>query len=416
MIGLRIYRSRAGGVVAAAFVLGLSMSALAQESGLSLEKAVGIAMTGNSDILLAQMEIRSATAKTLRATAMADPEIVFRDEGLAFRETASEIEFSLGVEQRFEFPGKRSLRRQIGTLGEEQSVLELARIKKIVAAGVKKAYYKAVLARRTVEALRLSIELLDQLIANLEIQYRAGTASASDILRARVEKARLRNQSIEEEKNEAAAKVELNAMMGRAAGEPANLTTDLVFVPFAKSLAEITGDARASSASLKILASRQNQAHSQLNLSKKNNLPDFSLGLYYPSLRGGAWGFSFGLSVPLWKSKRQGEVMEAETAGEIAALSSAREERRLSARVENAYARVKAAESQVQVFEQTLLKDMQDDVSASLRHFEYGKVEFFNLLDLFRTYATAKLEHVKAIYLYLVSVADLEVAGEGWSE
>jgi outer membrane protein, heavy metal efflux system len=416
MMRLRIYRSRASGVVAAAFVLGLSLSGLAQESGLSLEKAVGIAMASNPDILLAQKEVGSAVARTLKAAAVADPEISFRDEGLAFRKSASESEYTLGIEQSLEFPGKRSLRRQISVLGEEQAGFRLEQVQKFVAAAVKKAYYKAVLARRTITALQASDELLDQLIASLEIQFRAGAATTSDILRARVEKARLRNQIIEEEKNEAAAKVELNAAIGRAADEPAVLTTDLAYVPFAKSLAEVTGEARASSASLKILASRQRQSEGQLNLTKMNNLPDFALGLYYPSKRIEAWGFSFGLSVPLWKSKRQGELMEAESGRDIAALSSAREERRLSARVESAYASVKASENQVRVLAQTLLKDMEDDLSVNLRRFEYGKLEFFNLLDLFRTYGTAKLEHLKSIYLYLVSMADLEVAGEGWPE
>jgi hypothetical protein len=38
------------------------------------------------------------------------------------------------------------------------------------------------------------------------------------------------------------------------------------------------------------------------------------------------------------------------------------------------------------------------------------------LLDLYRTYAATQLEHLKALYLYLVSRADLEVAGEEYAD
>jgi cobalt-zinc-cadmium efflux system outer membrane protein len=400
----------------AILVLSLGLKGLAQESGLSLEKAIELALAGNAEVLLARTEVRSAAGRTLKAGALADPVVSLRDEGIAFRSSGAVSECTLGVEQGLEFPGKRSLRRAIGALGEEQAGFELERVRKIVAAGVKKAYYKAVLARRAAEALRASGELLDQFIASLEIRYRTGTASASDILRARVEKARLRNQILEEERNEAAAKAELGLMIGRAAGESATLTTDLAYAPFTKTLAEVAAEARATSASLKALSVREKQSENQIKLSKLSSLPDFELGLYYPSKRGGAWGFMFGLSVPIWKSKRQGDVMEAEAAREIAALSSTREEERLAARIRSAYASVKASENQVLVFEQALLKDMQDDLTVSLRLFEYGKVEFFNLLDLFRTSATARLEYVKSIYLYVVSLADLEVAGEEWPE
>jgi outer membrane protein TolC len=141
-------------------------------------------------------------------------------------------------------------------------------------------------------------------------------------------------------------------------------------------------------------------------------MPDFSLGLYFPSLRTDAWGFLVGLSVPLWRTRQKGEIMEAEAAEEIAHISAEKEERRIMGRLETAYAGVRAAEEQVNIFEQQLLKDMEDELALGISRYEYGKIEFFNLLDLYRTYASVRLEHLKSLYLYLISLAELEVAGE----
>ena len=108
--------------------------------------------------------------------------------------------------------------------------------------------------------------------------------------------------------------------------------------------------------------------------------------------------------------------MEAEAVREIALISVEKEERRIMARLETAYSSVRAAEEQVKIFEQQLLKEVEDELKLGISHYQYGKIEFFNLLDLYRTFAAVRLEHLKSLYLYLVSLADLEVAGEEYAD
>lgn len=108
--------------------------------------------------------------------------------------------------------------------------------------------------------------------------------------------------------------------------------------------------------------------------------------------------------------------MEAEAAKDGALISLENEDHRMTARIERAYAGVKAAEEQVKIFEQKLLKDMEDEIRLAVNQYQYGKIEFFNLLDLFRTYAATQLEHLKSLYLYLLSSADLEVASEEYTD
>ncbi len=398
---------------------GLSLPALAgDEPILTLDQAIQIALQRNPDILLAQKNVIMATGKTLQMKAVSDPSLVFRDEGLSSKKNAATEgkELSLGVEQNLEFPGKVSLRGKIGREGEEQAALELDRIRLLVRAQVKRVYFRAVLADRTIESLQESDALLDQFIKDLQVKYQAGAAAYVDILRAKVEKARLRNRIFEEEKEKKVGRANLNTLLGRGSDEPLRLESDLTFAPLVKTLPELLEAARATSPTLKILASKLRQAQLGLNLSRMNNLPDLSVGVYYPSLRSGSWGFSLGLTLPLWRAKRKGETIEARAANEMSVLSLEREESRLRARMESAFAAAKAAEDQVQVFEKTLLTDMKDELAMGLSRYQFGKIEFFNLLDLYRTFATARLEHLNAVYLYLVSLADLEIAGENQAD
>jgi cobalt-zinc-cadmium efflux system outer membrane protein len=385
------------------------------EDGLTLDQAVQTALKRNPAILLAQKNMAGATAKRLQMEALSDPTLVFRDEGLPLKNQpsgGSDKEYSLGIEQGLEFPGKRALRAEIGRYGEDQAALELERTRLLVAARVKKSYYKAVLSRRTLESLEKSSGLLDQFSENLIIKYRAGTASYSDVLRAKVEKARLQNQIIEQRKDGALAKAELNLLLGKKGDDAPTLSTDIAYVPWTKSLPVLMEESRAASPTLKLLASKRRMSEAGLRLARKSVLPDFSLGLYFPSLRGSAWGFSLGVNLPLWRTRQNGEIMEAQAADDSALINAENEELRIMTRIENAYAGVKASEEQVKIFEQRLLKDMEDELKLGLSDYQFGKLEFFNLLDLYRTYTVAQLEHLKSLYLYLISLADLEVAGE----
>jgi outer membrane protein TolC len=179
-----------------------------------------------------------------------------------------------------------------------------------------------------------------------------------------------------------------------------------------RELAAWKDEALTTSPTLKLLAAKKRQAGKAVELARKNGLPDFSLGLYSPSKQMGDWGFYVGLSLPVWKTRRAGEIMEAEAAAEIAALSEGREELRLMSRIGRAFESVKTAEAQVKVYEQTLLKDVEDELRLGVGQYRIAKIQFFDVLDLYRTYVSARLEHLKSLYIYLTSLADLEVAGE----
>jgi cobalt-zinc-cadmium efflux system outer membrane protein len=400
-------------VIFAVSALAPGLSARGEEP-LTLDRAVAIAMERNPRVLAAAQEVAASQGRTLRLEAFADPSFVFSDEGLPFRkgDAGGEKEYSFGVEQSFEFPGKRALRGRIGRFGEEKAALELEKTRLLVKAGVKRAYFRAVLSRRTVESLERSSALVDRLLENLTARQRSGAATSSDVLRARVEKARLRNQGIEEKKEGATAGSELNLLLGRNGDAPAALVSDLAYVPLDADPEALRAGAQAARPSLRIAAARRGEAETGLALARKGGLPDLTLGLFFPSLRAGGWGFSAGLSLPVLGQRRKGEIMEAAAVEEMSRISAAGEALRVSARIRTAFEAARASEEQVRVFEGSLLKDMEDDMTLSLSRYQYGEIAFFELLDLYRTYASARLEHLRALYLYNVALADLEVAGE----
>ncbi|MCK7476655.1 MAG: hypothetical protein M0C28_03155 [Candidatus Moduliflexus flocculans] len=86
-----------------------------------------------------------------------------------------------------------SLRAAIGRQGEDLAEAGLDRVRLLLAARVKRAYWTAVFAARAPSRpSSVSGSRLDSLLEDLESEYRTGAAAYADVLRARAEKARLR--------------------------------------------------------------------------------------------------------------------------------------------------------------------------------------------------------------------------------
>jgi len=386
------------------------------DDGFTLEQAVTVALKNNPRVLSALKEAEASLGRRLQLEAIPDPEVLFSDEGLGFgrrSKVEGEKEISLGIQQSLEFPGKRALRSRVGKYGERIALLEVERAKLVVGAEVKRAYYKTVLSSKTVSSLEGTLALLDRFIETAAARYQAAAVPYLDVLRARVEKARAQNELLEGRNELRTDKVRLNILMGRRGDDPLELMTGLAFVPPAGDLAGVREEALSTRPSLKIAGLKLERAIAGLMLSRKNLLPDFSVGLFSPSLRANAWGFAVGITVPLyWWKKQKGETIEAAAEKDIEVLSRDSAERRLLARIEEAYSNMTTAAEQAKVFKEKLLGEVESELQLSLTSYGLGKTEALDLLDISRTYRTTQLEYLKALYLYLVSAADLEAAGE----
>jgi outer membrane protein TolC len=382
---------------------------------LTMERAVEISLTLHPDVLSAEAGIKAASARSRQAEARPDPKLGLGTAGLPFDLKAREgreSEIDFGLEQTFEFPGKRALRVDIGRFGETIASLELAKARMLVSARVRKAYLRVVLSDRTLESISRAAGLLDRAVEAVQIQYAAGRAAYGDVLRARVDLARLRNQALEERRERGAAAAEFNLLLARPAGEPLRLTTGLESPPLVRSPEDIKAAALAERPSLKIAALLAEQAGAAERLSGLNRRPDITAGLFVPSKRFSAWGFSLGLTLPLSGKRSGGERAEAAAIREARLVAVDGHRRRLAAMVDSALESVRLAGEQVRIFELALLSEIEEELKVSLDLYAFGKIEAFALLDLHRAASEARLEHLRAVYNESVARIDLEIAGE----
>ena len=393
----------------------------AQEK-LSLQQAIAMATVNNSEILAAQKEIAAAAGRILQAGRIPNPEVA-----ITFNETPTNFnlgdagEKDIGIFQSLEFPGKRGAR--LAVAGHEQAVIALVRdrVKTIVASRVKKVYYQVLLAGEFAQNLDFNVTLLNGFLKTVTERYQAGTSTYLDVIRAKVELARLRNELVEAQRDYVTKIGELNLLLGRSGETPVILIDSLAYQPFTLPQDSAIAMFSAQSALLKIIERESLRSQSLLNLARKSYLPDFGFGFSWQNRPGQTspagssryFGFELGVSIPLyfWQAPR-GEVQEARALVDLGALRIAAAQRRVRQSLVSAYRLVEVANQQVQSFETALLRDAEDELRAGISAYQNNQVDALNLFDIYRTYRATKIEYARALYNYAAARAELEASAE----
>jgi outer membrane protein TolC len=391
-----------------ACVLGPALAAA--DRSLSLEDAVARSLERHPAVLRARNDVDAARGRRLQLEAVPNPELSFEALGLPLWKSGGE-EFSLGVRQTIEFPGKRVLRRDIGLSGESQAALELERVRNVVRGRVESAYFRAAYAQKRLADFESILGTLKEYSELAAERYKTGQVPYLDVVRGRLETLRLQNEIIEARRDLREKTAALSFLMGDSGYEPLEFSTDIGYSPLGKSLEDLKSAALAGS-SVRLRGDRRRQAGLSVSLARKAGLPDFSLGLFMPSKMLGGWGVEVGMTLPVFRKGIQGVAIEADAMFRQAALDFDGTTRRINLVVERAYAEALSLEEQIGLFRDSLLRDVDESLKASLINYQYGKSDALGVLDIVRSLKETRTEFARALLNHRLALIEIAAAGE----
>jgi len=398
----------------ASAVLGAAIlvSALpAEERSITLEEAVAQAMERHASVIQARLEIDAARGRRMQLAAVPNPELAFEAAGLPLWNSAGEKEFSLGFSQVVEHPRKRAVRREVGALGEMRAGIELGRTLNIVRGRVERAYFEAAFAEKSLADLESLLLNLEDYTGLAVERYKAGEVSYLDVVRGRLEILRVRNEIVEGRRLLKEKILVLNLLMGNAGYTPLSFSTPLGFAPLGRTWEELKAAALAGS-SMRLAAEGEKLAGRSLALARTMTLPDITFGLFLPSKRFGGWGVGFGLSVPLRRTGPRGAAIEAEALVGQASVSTEARTRGILAALELAYADALALEEQIRLFQESLLREVEESLKTGIANYRYGKSDSLGVLDIVKSLKEVRREYLKALLNHRLSLIDIAAAGE----
>ncbi len=288
--------------------------------------------------------------------------------------------------QTFPFPGKLGLRGEIAQAEVKQRELSIERVRLSTIAEVRRAYVALQLARARSGLLSQLTSLIEQALAVSLSRYESGDGLQSDVLRSRLELARLTQQRYIVGTEERLQEEALNRLRGKPLDQHIEGARPFAQLGFPPEPSEVASIARFHEESPEYLSARTNIVRSERTkaLAARSYFPDLAVGAGV-MLRGRLepmWTVALGVPLPVFAGAKQARaVAEAEATitsankgvEAIDQLFALRSRQRLEA--------WSALRKVWDAYQGGILSDAEATADSTLTQYRVGKVPFSSVLE-----------------------------------
>lgn len=402
-----------------------SIGARAEETVLTIERAVATALEGNPTLAQIKARAEAMAAIPSQEGTLPDPTLSF---GALNLPTASGLNLNreemtmmaVGVSQAIPFPGKLALREKAATFEAEAAAKTVEEARLRLARDVNIRWWQLVSVHRSLLIIDDTERLLRQLAEIADTKYRVGQGLQQDVLSARLELATLKQLKARHIGAHRAEIARLNALLNRPADSSIRLP-DAVDTR----LPDIRGDGdlqQQGERSRPLLAERRSAidaAQSRLELAKKDYYPDFTLGTAYAFRQNTPTGqsrsdfvsFQLSVNLPIYADRKQAKAVDqrnSELLKERYALDEA--QREIQAEIASALAIYRGNREQFGLFDNGILPLARQNVTATLAAYQVGKTDYLNVIRAENTWFAYQMQYWQALAEARQSLAQLAAA------
>jgi cobalt-zinc-cadmium efflux system outer membrane protein len=376
---------------------------------LTLDQAIGKALTANPGLRAAQLEIAIAEGAALQAGARPNPELSLLREGVQGGVYSQTTQLS----QTLELGGKRTAR--VGA-AEQERLLAVARsdtARAELRADVAAAYLDTLAAQQGLQLAQASLELAAKATSASARRVAAGKISPVERTRATVAEANARLDQAQAEADLARARRRLAALWGgtmpdQPLAQPSALPP---LPPLPELLARMDALPQLRHARLQI-----DSAAAQLRLEQAHRVGDLTVTV--GTKRNAAPGdinqpgrnqTVVGLSLPLpLFDRNQGKELAALRRADKAGAELEAERIRVSLALSDAHQRASLAQSQLDTIGADIIPGAESAFNAAVTGFELGKFSFLDVLDAQRSVIQARSAYQRALSDHYRAYAELQ--------
>ena len=358
-----------------------------------LERLVREALEARPELRQARSLVQAAEERAPQVGRLPDPTLTLGIQNDGFESiqigTMETSYWQIMLTQPLPWPGKLGLRADAAGLEARGAGASLERVRLSVEADVRRAHLDLLLSRDRLQLLARLEALWQQSEGLARIRFEVGEAPQSDLLRAQLERARLRQRRSALEAEERTRLQGLNRLRGRPLDEPVATTLGLrdLVDPSLLPLEEARADAESRSPELAAARFNRQAAASKLDLARRDRFPDFAItaGVMPRGSLVPMWLVSVGITLPVYG--RQSHAVEENLARERAGAEG--EEavlQLLRLRVEERRTRLAALLSVNRLYRNGLLTQSEATVASTTAQYRVGRVTFASVLEALAGY------------------------------
>jgi outer membrane protein TolC len=323
---------------------------------------------------------------------------------------------SFGLSQKFPGFGKRSSMKSIATDRAAAEQQRYRREKLTLDFSITQAYAELYYLKRSIGITRDRIDLIRNLEEVARQRYASGSSMAP-VLQAQVELGRLEDQLNSLKDMQQSREAALNALLNRPADGALPISSRLPYRSVAADAADLGKNLSHTSPELQELATKVDLGTHQLELARRERLPDFTLGVIYIDTGHAAGAIpdsgkdpvigTVGINIPLWIGKNRARIESASYLQTAARLNMENRVQTLDADIRQALFQLRDADRKINLYKESLIPKANQSLQVNRQGFEAGKMEFINLIDAERMLLEFELAHERALADHLVARAHL---------
>lgn len=321
-----------------------------------------------------------------------------------------------GLSQTFPGFGKRSMKKAIATdraaAAGDRYLSSQLNLNLSIATAYAELYY----LKRSTEITEDRIQLIQELEQVARTRYKAGSPMAP-ILQAQVELGRLEDRLTSLNDLRQPQKAKLNATLNRPATAPLVWPTSIPYRTVQRDAESLRRNLIQTSPELSELAHSVELGGHQIELAKRERLPDFTLGVQYIET-GNAIGSppdngndpiigTIGINLPLWFGKNRARIKSAAYLKTAAQLTLENREQTLDADIRHILFKLRDADRKINLYQASLIPKANQLLEVNRKAYEAGQMEFINLIDAERMLLEFQLAHERALADHLIARAKL---------
>ena len=362
----------------------------------TLKSFVKESIESRPELAQARSQLRAEGERAPQMTVLPDPTLSLGIQNDGFsRIQIGKMEtsfLSVTASQTFPLAGKRGLRGEVAHLGARSAEADLQRALLSAEADVERAYLDLLLVRDQLALLAKLEALWTQSEGLARARYEAGEGTQSDLLRAQLERTRLRQRRWSLESDDRRRVAALNRLRGHPLDEVVVVNRSLVDLPdpLQSDLNQAVAQAEADSPELKKAILSGHQAHHRADLAKQERWPDLTVmaglmprGGDFPTM----WQAAVSFNVPIWSTQKQARaVAENQARGDAAASAAETIRQVLRERIVERLAALHALVESNRLYRNGLLVQSEATVTSTLLQYQTGRVTFASVLEALAGY------------------------------
>lgn len=426
----------------------IQMSFPQERLTLTLDKSVRIALTQNPYHLATEERVDAAYSRLREAASGFLPSLNAQGQH-TLDEKVMELEFPSFVPgeppQRVEVDFTRDYQFSMSlsfplftggrlTSGFKQAKYNLESTKEAVRQSrhltvfnTKRAFYGHLLAKEFVSVAEEAVRVAEENLNNVKNMYEVGMASKMDLLRSEVRLTNMQPEVIAAKNNLRISELSLKTVLGLELSQPVEIEGSLSYEPFEPDLDECISQAVAHRPEIKQIDFQRKMAGESLKLSRAGYLPSLAVSGSYSfwadklNFRKDTWSSFYTvnlvLNIPIFNGfKESAQVAQSKAVIREIELNQKALQDAVEFEVRQAFLLLMEAKETL-VSQEKNTEQAKESLRITQLNFSEGMATTLDVISAEAAYSQAQVNYSRALYNYVVAVADLDRAmGVGYED